>query len=158
MGRLAVSATRWRERRSTRRVRWAWTLTAFLGYASWLWVVHRWAVAGGRDYLVEGVRQPYVAVAACTYFPLACGLWLLAFPGDRRPFPWAEEDEPLRFMGKPDAEALAQAVRDDTGLHTVVTPQGSHFAVDVDTPATRYRLLREDEWPDLRRRLVERER
>ncbi len=148
----------WRERRSSRAARWVWTLAVLLGFAAWAWVVHRWAVTSGRDHLLGGVRPLYFGVAAFTYLPVAGGLWLLAFPNDRRPWPWAEEEEPLRYMGEADAEALAQAIREDTGLDVRFVLQGTHFAVDIDTPATRYRLTREEDWPALRRRLTDRRR
>jgi len=133
-------------------------VTTFLGYAVWLWVVHRWAVSGGRNHLLEGDRPLYLAVAGITYFPVPCCLWLLAFPRDGRLAPWAEEEKPLRSMGETEAEALAQVVRDGTGLQVSVRAQGAHFVVDVDTPATRHRLTREEQWPDLRRRLGGRRR
>ncbi len=125
-----------------------------LGFAVWTWLVHCWAVSSGRDHLLEGVRPLYLGVAAFTYLPVAGSLWLLAFPSDRRPWPWADEEEPPRFMAEGDAQALARVIRDETDLDVRVVAQGVHFAVELDTPATRYRLAREDEWSALRPRLT----
>jgi hypothetical protein len=59
------------------------------GFGAWTWGVHVWAMHYHHHGLVSGDRPAYLAIAAITYWPVAVGIWLLLFPGDKSALPWA---------------------------------------------------------------------
>ncbi|MGV9762839.1 hypothetical protein [Micromonospora tulbaghiae] len=58
------------------------------GYAIWAWTVHDWAAAHSYQNLLNGYRPWYFAVAAVTFWPVACLLWWSMFPKAGGLVPW----------------------------------------------------------------------
>ncbi|MGC5054918.1 hypothetical protein ACLQ2S_26125 [Micromonospora sp. DT48] len=57
------------------------------GYAVWTWLVYDWAAEHGHQLLLGGYHPWYLAVAAVTYWPVACSLWWSMY-SKAGPVPW----------------------------------------------------------------------
>ncbi|MCW2567085.1 MAG: hypothetical protein JWN54_1182 [Mycobacterium sp.] len=87
---------RWERRQSTRAGRWAWGAAYLIGFGGWIWVVHTWAGATGRTYLLTGERPFAWGIAAVTYWPTIQLAWWLTYPADRRELPFDTRDDDER--------------------------------------------------------------
>ena len=88
--RSAIS--RWRGRGPSRSARVCWSLILLGGYAGWTWVIRGWAAERGHQFLWAGYRPWYFAVAALTYWPVACLLWRGMFARAGGLVPWTRGD------------------------------------------------------------------